>query len=288
MRHVAVGRHARYPYRPSRMSYVIVMLAAVAAIIASLAAVSQPEPAQTRPAANQAPAVMADRGAATAVTEDLAGATFAREKAVAARLAAVRVRAAALAAALTYTVRPGDSISAVAQRHCGAPRDWTGIYAASRARHWTARNANSLTAGQHLWLSCAYAPSMLRFAPVPPPPVRVVTVTSTYHGTYHRVYHRVYASSGTYRSSGTYSFAGLESLWISAGGPGWAAAHAAEIAECESGGRVSAWNPSGATGLWQILGSVVPGSLYNPYVNALNAVAKFRASGRTFSQWVCR
>jgi hypothetical protein len=51
---------------------------------------------------------------------------------------------------------------------------------------------------------------------------------------------------------------------------------------------VNAYNPSGATGLWQILGSVVPGSLYNAYVNALNAVAKFRASGQTFAQWVCK
>ena len=74
---------------------------------------------------------------------------------------------------------------------------------------------------------------------------------------------------------------------MSAGGPSWAAAHAASIAECESGGRAGAYNPSGATGIFQILGAVVPGNLYDPYVNALNAVAKFRASGNTFAQWVC-
>lgn len=290
MRHVAVGRHARYPYRPSRMSYVIVILAAVAAIIASLVFASQPESAQAQPAANQAPAAMTDRGAETVVADDSA-VQLARAKTVAARLAAVRVRAAAIAAAHTYSVKTGDSMSSVAQRHCGTSRDWTGIYAASRARGWTARNANSLTAGQHLWLSCSYAPSMLRFAPAPPPPpvVRVISAVrssghaaSSGNGTYHRVYHRSYAANGTY------SYAGLERLWISAGGPSWAAAHAAEIAECESGGRTSAYNPSGATGLWQILGSVVPGNLYNAYTNALNAVAKFRASGSTFAQWVCR
>jgi hypothetical protein len=90
-------------------------------------------------------------------------------------------------------------------------------------------------------------------------------------------------------SSGeAYSYTGLENLWRSAGGPAWAEAHAASIAECESGGLVYAYNRSGATGLWQIIGSVVPGNLYNPYVNALNAVAKFRAGGDTFAAWVCR
>jgi hypothetical protein len=89
-------------------------------------------------------------------------------------------------------------------------------------------------------------------------------------------------------SSGIYSFSGLESLWESAGGPAWAASHAARIAECESGGNPHAYNPSGATGVWQILGSVVPGNLYNAYTNALNAVSKFNASGDTFAQWVCQ
>lgn len=90
-----------------------------------------------------------------------------------------------------------------------------------------------------------------------------------------------------YTGSGTYSYGALESLWESAGGPAWAAPHAAEIAECESSGNPRAYNPSGATGLFQILGSVVPGNLYDPFVNALNAVSKFRASGDTFAQWVC-
>jgi len=88
--------------------------------------------------------------------------------------------------------------------------------------------------------------------------------------------------------SGIFSFSALESLWVSAGGPAWAESAAATIAECESGGRPDAYNPSGASGLWQILGSVVPGNLFDPMVNALNAVAKFKASGDTFAQWVCQ
>jgi hypothetical protein len=78
----------------------------------------------------------------------------------------------------------------------------------------------------------------------------------------------------------------LENLWMSAGGPGGGIAHvAAAIALAESGGSAIARNPSGASGLWQILGQVVPGNIFNPFVNALNAVAKFRAAGG-FSPWV--
>lgn len=87
--------------------------------------------------------------------------------------------------------------------------------------------------------------------------------------------------------AGAFSFAGLESLWASAGGPSWAGAQAASIALCESGGNPRAYNPSGASGLWQILGQVVPGDIFDPLVNAENAVAKFRASGDTFAQWAC-
>jgi hypothetical protein len=86
---------------------------------------------------------------------------------------------------------------------------------------------------------------------------------------------------------GYFSFAALEALWVRGGGPRWAASQAASIAECESGGNPRAYNPSGASGLWQILGQDVPGNLFDPLVNAENAVAKFRASGDSFAQWVC-
>jgi hypothetical protein len=88
-------------------------------------------------------------------------------------------------------------------------------------------------------------------------------------------------------AAGNFTFAGLEHLWQQAGGPRWAASQAASIAECESGGNPHAYNPSGASGLWQILGQVVPGNIFDPMVNAENAVAKFRASGDSFAQWVC-
>ncbi len=56
----------------------------------------------------------------------------------------------------------------------------------------------------------------------------------------------------------------------------------AAIAMAESGGNPAAYNPSGATGLWQILGAVDPRDqpfLFNPQVNAHEAVLKWRSQG---------
>ncbi len=81
----------------------------------------------------------------------------------------------------------------------------------------------------------------------------------------------------------------LEGLWTGAGGPGAGTAHvAAAIALAESGGNPRAFNPSGASGLWQILGAVDPRDqpfLFNPQVNAREAVLKYRGAGG-FSPWV--
>ena len=80
----------------------------------------------------------------------------------------------------------------------------------------------------------------------------------------------------------TYSYGELETLWINAGGPKALAPLMAAIAEAESSGNPNAYNPSGATGLWQILGAVNPsdqGSLTNPQVNAHEAVLKYQSQG---------
>jgi hypothetical protein len=219
---------------------------------------------------------------------------------------------------LTHTVRAGDTLAGLAVTYChGVANDWTGFYHDNRKV--IGANPNLIFPGQHLnLLRCTDPPALLHLGSTYHAPARhaaahraarsgkVWGVTRGYpnfcgdgdgdgwdvkcHAAAapaHRTY-RAPARRAAVTGSSRYSYAGLEALWVSAGGPAWAAAHAAEIAECESGGNVYAHNPSGATGLWQILGSVVPGSLYNPYVNALNAVAKFRASRQTFAQWVCR
>ena len=91
-------------------------------------------------------------------------------------------------------------------------------------------------------------------------------------------------------SGGVLSAGQVGQLWVDAGGPGWAEGKAVEIAYCESGYNPRALNPSGATGVWQILGQVTDFGrpLTDPAVNAANAVAKFRAAGDTFAAWVCQ
>jgi hypothetical protein len=214
-----------------------------------------------------------------------------------------------------HTVRAGDTLAGLAVQYChGVANDWTGFY--HQNEKTIGRNPNLIFPGQVLNLTrCTDPPKLLHLGSTYHAPHAAVRHAVTRNGkvwgiTYgypnecgdndrdgwdvpcHAAAHAVARQSSVRRSAVTgslhYSYAGLEALWISAGGPAWAAAHAAEIAECESGGNVYAYNPSGATSLWQILGQVVPGNLYNPYVNALNAVAKFKASGDTFAQWVCK
>ena len=76
----------------------------------------------------------------------------------------------------------------------------------------------------------------------------------------------------------------LESLWVAAGGPRSLAHLMAAIAMAESGGNAGAHNPSGASGLWQILGLPFPGNPFDPLTNARMAVAKWRTQG--LGAWV--
>ena len=297
MRHCAAGRHARYRTPTSFPSSLIAAMAALAMVLAIGSATGTFASAGARPLAAlavRAPETSSGVSAAMARTRIT-------QMTMAARIVAGAATA-AQAAARTYTVRAGDTLSGIAVRLCGPANDWTGIYAASRAV--IGADPNLITAGQRLTVRCTDPPALLRLGRNPAR--HAVSGTAVIRaGRYGHPYYcgdgdgwdrpcRGTAPAVTVRPagiisySGTYSYAGLEALWESAGGPDWAAPHAAEIADCESGGRVNAYNPSGATGLWQILGSVVAGSLYNPYVNALNAVAKFRASGDTFAQWVCQ
>jgi Transglycosylase SLT domain len=90
----------------------------------------------------------------------------------------------------------------------------------------------------------------------------------------------------------TYTYGQLESLWLEvAKGTkyatnAWAALMAA-IAEAESSGNADAYNPSGASGLWQILGAVHPADqphLFDPLTNAREALAKLESQG--LGAWV--
>lgn len=218
---------------------------------------------------------------------------------------------------LKHTVRSGDTLSGLAVQYCnGHDKDWTGFYHDNRKV--IGANPNLIFPGQRLnLLRCTDPPKLLRLGSTYHAPVRHAVSHASSGKTWGVTFGypnkcgdgdgdgydvacpslnhqaapapRVRRAAVVSRSyGGHYSYAGLEALWLSARGPAWAASAAASVAECESGGNVYAHNRSGATGLWQILGSVVGGNLYNPYVNALNAVSKFKASGDSWAQWVCK
>lgn len=177
MRHIAAtGRHAHRRKVPLR-SWLIVTLA-LAALAVTLAWVTSGGQAQAAPVAPAAQQAVLDRGAEFASVSNVAVILDKARLSRVAHEAAVR-QAAAVLAAHTYTVRSGQSMSDVAVHRCGQARDWTGIYAASRAHGWTAKNANILRAGQHLYISCTYDPGQLRYAPAPPPPVHAVAAVAT-------------------------------------------------------------------------------------------------------------
>lgn len=233
MRLSALG-HAR-PERVSPRSYLIIAMALLAAMLAVLGLTGTFASAS----AVAPPAVaMADRGGESPayVMSDIDIKTQLAQIAVLARMRAA-AHAVAVLAAHTYTVRSGESISSVAAKRCGTARDWTGIYAASRAHRWTGWNANNLTAGQHLYLSCAYVPSMLRYAPAPPPPPVVRTVVRTVAAVASAPAGTAYSgySSGSSARVSTAGFGGYQACVITR----------------ESGGQSQVMNSSGHYGLYQ-------------------------------------
>jgi Transglycosylase-like domain len=228
MRHRAARRHGRYheprPLRAFLISALAVLIAAltVMGLSGDLTASAAPQTPAARPV--------------TAVTTGTAVSLGKLTAQLRARVAqAAQVHAATLLAAATYTVRAGDSISSVAAKACGTARDWTGIYTASRAHGWTARNANDLTAGQHLFLSCAYVASAVKFAPLPPPKVTVTDVVRHTTSSGGRVYHRSYTTTSTARSATYHGSGSMQSCIISR----------------ESGGNSQVMNSSGHYGLYQ-------------------------------------
>lgn len=86
-------------------------------------------------------------------------------------------------------------------------------------------------------------------------------------------------AGGLTSAGGGFDKAALAALWRQAGGPANVANLMAAIALAESGGNPNAHNPSGATGLWQILGNPFPGNARDPLTNARMAVSKYQSQG---------
>jgi LysM domain-containing protein len=89
--------------------------------------------------------------AAAALTAVVSGATAQAAAAASFRQAAHHMRRDA--SPRWVTVQPGDTLSGIAGRQCGASSDWTGIYRANRKI--IGGNPNMIRAGQRLRLDCA-------------------------------------------------------------------------------------------------------------------------------------
>ena len=125
-----------------------------------------------------------------------------------------------------YTVKPGDTLSSIAQRFYGSPARWQWLYQANRS---VIKNPDVIYPGEVLHVS--HEPPARSTTSTPSGPTVLTTSTVL---------------------SGTLSCAGLEELWEQAGGLHAEAVMAASIAMAESSGRQFATGAAGERGYWQI------------------------------------
>jgi transglycosylase-like protein len=129
----ASARH-RMPRKraPARLPRIAVLTAsawvAAVAVLAGLLVAG----ASSRVVATAAPGSSA-RAAASAVVSDVVARPAGLQTARSAHVIRARQRQAARAAAVSWTVRPGQTLSGIAGSWCGAPADWTGLYAANKS-----------------------------------------------------------------------------------------------------------------------------------------------------------
>jgi LysM repeat protein len=165
----------------------------------------------------------------------------------------------------TYTVRPGDTLSSIAESFYGNPADWTWLYHVNSS---VVHDPNIITAGEVLKVPSDPPGNAASYTPKHAKSTPATTLTSS-------------ASS----LSGTLSCSGLESLWEAAGGSSGEAFMAAEIAMAESGGNQYALSPTNDYGYWQINGSHGPAeATFNPIGNAKAAIA-ISYDGTNWDAW---
>lgn len=237
-------------------------------------------------AGKAAPAVVVVGTIATAAPQ-IHGSTMAKPAVTAQHTGLARLDAAVLpahtaareaanrATGRSYTVRAGDTLSAIAQRFYGRADDWHGLFAANQSK---ISDPSLIYVGQDLRLprhlpagisTTAYTP---RHASSPAAGNSGPAASDTSH------------ADTTTSLSGTLSCTGLEQLWLDAGGSPAAEVMAASIAMAESGGNQFATGTVGERGYWQI--NPVNGALstYDPYGNARAAVI-MSADGTNWSPW---
>jgi LysM repeat protein len=161
--------------------------------------------------------------------------------------------------ARTYTVQPGDTLSAIAQDFYGNPADWTWVYDANES---VIANPNDIYVDQVLTIPSG--------PPAYTPKHAAATTTLT---------------SSASQLSGTLSCSGLEALWEAAGGAQAESFTAAEIAMAESGGNQYALSPTDDYGYWQINALHGPAlATFSPIGNAQAAVA-ISSDGTNWDPW---
>lgn len=176
-----------------------------------------------------------------------------------------------------YTVRPGDTLSTIAQRIYGHSGAWRRIYHANRSK---IRNPNLIFPGQ-----------VLRVPHDPPGQGHHTNGHGRHDGGYkprhskgRQPHHDKSHHHHSHGLHGTLGCWGLEHLWESAGGPRWAAVTAASVAMAESSGRQYATGPVGERGYWQIHPIHGALSTYRAWGNARAAVILSRR-GSNWSPW---
>jgi LysM repeat protein len=160
--------------------------------------------------------------------------------------------------ARSYTVRPGDTLSSIAQRFYGHPADWRSLYQANRS---VVHNPDVIYPGQVLHVP--YEPSASSTTPTPAGSSVLTTSAAL---------------------SGTLSCPGLEELWEEAGGSHAQAVMAASIAMAESSGQQYATGAAGERGYWQINPDHGSLSTYDPLGNAKAAVI-ISDDGANWTPW---
>ena len=158
-----------------------------------------------------------------------------------------------------YTVRPGDTLSSIAQRFYGNPADWRGLYQANRS---VIRNPNVIDPGEVL--NVPYQLPASSSTTSAPAGSTVLTTSASL--------------------SGTLSCPGLEELWEQAGGSDAQAVMAASIAMAESSGQQFATGAAGERGYWQINPDHGSLSTYDPLGNAKAAVI-ISDDGANWTPW---
>jgi LysM repeat protein len=159
--------------------------------------------------------------------------------------------------ARSYIVRPGDTLSGIAQQFYGDPADWTWIYDDNRS---VIQNPNEIYPGEVLKI------------PYGQPDGQAASASAA----------TVLTSAASL--SGTLSCPQLEELWEAGGGSQGEAFMAAEIAMAESGGNQYATGTVGERGYWQINPNHGSLSTYDPLGNAQAAVI-ISDNGTNWSPW---